>query len=221
MALNVHIALFCRSAFYMNIRKILKYFFLFVFLTPLVLAALVWLNSAIISLTTSKLISNKTDQLEKPMHTMILGAGQYKPEQWVNHSFNHRVEAAVELYRNGKTEKIIVSGTAKEGLFNEPEEMRKVLITFGVPDSVIIKDSLGSRTWESVSNLNRRYTIKEALIVTQRPHLERSLFISWCNGIEAQGFEAKPVPHHHRYWNLREYLARAKATCDCIKHHLG
>lgn len=205
----------------MNIRKILKYFLLLVFLSPLILAAVVWLNSVLIGLATSHRITDDPGDFKKPEVIMIPGAGQYKPEQWVNHSFNHRMEAAFELYRSGKVRKIIVSGTAKEGLFNEPGEMREVLTTFGIPDSVIIRDTLGRRTWNSVSNLKQRYQLTEAVIVSQRPHLERSLFIAWCNGTEASGYEAKPVPDHHRYWNLREYFARAKATCDCIGYQLG
>lgn len=205
----------------MNIRKILKYFLLLVFLSPLILAAAVWLNSAFIGLATSRLISNDPGIFDKPVIIMIPGAGQYKPEQWVNHSFNHRIDAAIEMYKRGKVSKFIVSGTSVEGLFNEPEEMREVLTTFGIPDSVIIRDSLGIRTWNSVSNLKSRYSLSDAVIVTQRPHLERSIFIAWCNGINARGFEAKPVPDHHRYWNIREYLARTKATCDCIAYQLG
>ena len=205
----------------MNIRKFLKIFFILLFLTPVLAATSVWLNSAMISLTTSRFIMKKTEELKTPSDVMILGAGQYKPEQWINHSFNHRMEAANHLYRAGKVRKFIVSGTFRQDLFSEPEEMREVLLTFGVPDSIIIRDSLGTRTWVSVSNLINRYGIHDATIVSQRPHLERSLFIAWCVGLDAAGFEAKPVPHHHRYWNLREYLARVKATCDCVSHLTG
>lgn len=205
----------------MKIRKILKYTFLLIFTAPVILICLIWLNSKIISLSTSGKMISDPGTLNRKYDVMIPGAGQYKPEQWINHSFNHRMEAAVELYKAGKVRNLILSGTYVSGLFNEANEMRNVLITFGVPDSIIIRDSTGFRTWESVSNIRKQFNLDETVIITQRSHLERSLFIAWCNGISAEGFEAKPVPHHHRYWNLREYLARIKATCDCFRHHTG
>lgn len=128
-----------------------------------------------------------------------------------------RVETAARLYLDGKVEKILMSGDNGFENYNEPESMRQYALALGVPSDAIALDYAGRRTYDTCYRAKTVFKVDRALLVTQRFHLPRALFLCNALGLDAQGVEA----NNNRYrsgslliWNFREQLATVAAFLD-------
>ena len=63
---------------------------------------------------------------------LLLGTSKYLPNGRTNLFYLFRIEATVKLYNQGKIRYIIVSGDNGREEYNEPEQMRKDLVSAGV-----------------------------------------------------------------------------------------
>ena len=99
--------------------------------------------------------------------------------------------------------------------------MQKDLIKAGVPSKYITLDPLGLRTLDSVVRAEAIFDLKDYIIVSQRFHLERALFIAKAKQQKVIGFMAKDIPGTAAAYRMkaREYLARAKAFLDVYILH--
>lgn len=128
-----------------------------------------------------------------------------------------RVETAANLYTSGKVEKILMSGDNRFDDYNEPEAMRQYAISLGIPARDIALDYAGRRTYDTCYRAKAIFGVESALLVSQKFHLPRALFLCNTLGLEADGVEA----NQRRYrrislllWNLREQLATIGAFLD-------
>jgi len=128
-----------------------------------------------------------------------------------------RVETAASLYLSGKVEKLLMSGDGQMEGYNEPEAMRQFALSLGVPNEAIFLDFAGSRTYDTCYRAKAVFGVKSALLVTQKFHLPRALFLCNALGLNALGVEA----NIHRFWrgstlvwNVREQLATVGAFLD-------
>ncbi|MEO7309430.1 MAG: ElyC/SanA/YdcF family protein [Chitinophagaceae bacterium] len=115
----------------------------------------------------------------------------------------------------GKIKYTIASGDISRKGYNEPEDMRVVLIALGIPDSAIVLDDAGFRTFDSV--IRGKEILGEAafIIISQPFHNGRAIYIARHNGIAAVGFNAKDVTARYGLkTRLREVLARVKLLMD-------
>lgn len=87
-----------------------------------------------------------------------------------------RLESGIQLYKNRRIRKILVSGgLGKEG-FYEGDKMKEFLVSKGIPDSVIMVDNKGDNTRKTVENtlqLNSRYHFNSIIAVSQYFHVTR------------------------------------------------
>ena len=128
-----------------------------------------------------------------------------------------RVETAVELYRQGKVSKLLMSGDNRFEYYNEPEAMRQYAISLGVPKDAIVLDYAGRRTYDSCYRAKAVFGVESALLVTQKFHLPRALFLCNALGIKSIGVEANNLNYRRislLYWNLREQFATFTAFLD-------
>lgn len=128
-----------------------------------------------------------------------------------------RVETAAELYFSGKVEKILMSGDNRFEYYNEPGAMARYALSLGVPSSAIALDYAGRRTYDTCYRARNIFGVGEALLVTQKFHLPRALFLCNALGLKADGVEAD----NNRYrkvslmiWNFREQIATVGAFID-------
>ena len=119
---------------------------------------------------------------------LVLGTAPIGPEGGPNRYFVYRLDASAALWKAGKVKYFIVSGSGEE-----PAAMRSGLIERGVPAEAIYRDPAGYRTWDSVLRARDVYGQKRIVIVSQRFHLDRALFLARREGIEAWGLEARDV----------------------------
>lgn len=129
--------------------------------------------------------------------------------------YRFRMQAAADLWKNGKVQHIIVSGDNGTLSYDEATYMKKSLNSFGVPDSVITLDYAGFRTLDSVVRCKWVFGQDDVIIVSQEFQNERALFIAEHFGINAIAFNAQDVPNRYgTVTSVREYLARVKAVLD-------
>lgn len=128
-----------------------------------------------------------------------------------------RVETGAALYFNGKAEKLLMSGDNQFIEYNEPEAMRQYAITLGVPDEAIVLDYAGRRTYDTCYRAKAIFAVESTILVTQKFHLPRALFLCNALGIKAVGVEANNLNYRRSslmFWNIREQFATFTAFLD-------
>lgn len=133
-----------------------------------------------------------------------------------------RVTTAVQLYFSNKVEKLLLSGDNRVVDYNEPAAMHQVALELGMPAEAIVLDYAGRRTYDTCYRAQAIFGIHTAILVTQKFHLPRALFVCNATGLEAFGVPADQQVYRKSsllYWNLREIIATAGAFWDIyIKH---
>jgi SanA protein len=132
-----------------------------------------------------------------------------------------RVITAVDLYLNGKVEKLLLSGDNSKVGYNEPLAMRDLALSLGVPEEDLVLDYAGRRTYDTCYRAKAIFGLTEAILVTQSFHLTRAIYT--CNHLQvaALGVSANNLVYRRSsllYWNLRESLATLAAMWDV---HIG
>ena len=160
-------------------------------------------------------------------HTaLVLGTSPIGRNGGPNLYFLSRIDATAKLYEAGKIDRILVSGDNRKVEYNEPEEMKKALVDKGIPEEVIFLDYAGFRTFDSVVRAKEVFGQSEFIVVSQRFHNERAVFIAGKKGIKAAGFNAADVRASYGFiTHVREWGARCKVFIDLLfgkkPHFLG
>ena len=140
---------------------------------------------------------------------LVLGCAVH-PDGTLSHMLEDRVKTSVSVYQANLADAILMSGDRKEG-YDEVGAMEREAERLGVPVEQILLDPAGYSTYESVENLLKEYKGKRVLIVTQKYHLYRALYIAETLGIEAYGISADLRSYRKQLrYDLREILARVK-----------
>ena len=160
-------------------------------------------------------------------HTaLVLGTSPIGRNGGPNLYFLSRIDATAKLYEAGKIDRILVSGDNRKVEYNEPEEMKKALVDKGIPEEVIFLDYAGFRTFDSVVRAKEVFGQSEFIVVSQRFHNERAVFIAGKKGLKAAGFNAADVRASYGFiTHVREWGARCKVFLDLLlgkkPHFLG
>lgn len=127
-----------------------------------------------------------------------------------------RLDTALKTYQHHKT-KIIVSGDHGKVNYDEVGVMKKYLIENNVPSEDIIMDHNGFSTYETMYRAKHTFLINKAIIITQRYHLYRALYIANKLGIKSIGIDAT-LRHYNKQKKrkIREILASTKDFFKCI-----
>ncbi len=176
------------------------------------LAAAALAVNCYIVLSTRNNITAVLDEIRPAEAVLILGASVYADDK-LSPILEERVKAALEIYQAGLVKKILVSGDNSTTEYNEVVPVRAYLLERGVPAEDIFLDYAGFDTYDSMYRASDLFFVQSAVIVTQRFHMYRALFIANARGIKVQGY----VPNNNRVAAknyLRESLARVKAVID-------
>lgn len=126
-----------------------------------------------------------------------------------------RVRTGVNLYRAGKVKKLLMTGDHGQKSYDEVNHMRRYAESLGVPTEDIFMDHAGFSTYESMYRAMAVFQVKSAVVVTQRFHLARAIYLARSFGIDAKGVIADRRPYldaiDSSFLALREELARCKA----------
>lgn len=146
---------------------------------------------------------------------IILGAGIWgdKPSPMLE----DRLLEGIKLYQNGVSNKMIMSGDHGRKEYDEVNIMKNYAIEKGIPSENIFMDHAGFSTYESIYRAKDIFEAKKVVIVTQKYHLYRALYIANQLGLEAYGVGADPRQYvGATYREIREILARDKDFIKCI-----
>ncbi|WKZ40974.1 MAG: ElyC/SanA/YdcF family protein [Anaerolineales bacterium] len=149
---------------------------------------------------------------------IVFGAGLYRDGS-AGPVLSDRVETAVQLYEQGKVEKLLMSGDNRFIEYNEPEAARQYALQRGVPDEDIVLDYAGRRTYDTCYRANHIFGVGEAILVTQPFHMPRALFLCNWFGVESTGVESDNryfLKRSRAYWNFRETFAVFQAAWDVL-----
>ena len=166
-----------------------------------------WENEANITNLESKVPSCKA--------ALLLGTSRYLEGGSQNLYFTYRIQAAGKLFAQGKIKKIILSGDNRANDYNEPREMKKALRKMGIPDSCLIADYAGLRTFDSMVRCKEVFGQDSIIVISQEFHNERALFIARRINLTAFGFNAQKVTTQKTYHMMaREFFSRIKCVLD-------
>ncbi len=157
-----------------------------------------------------------TDEVPPERVAIIFGAG-LRRDGSPTPILRDRVDTGASLYFNGKVEKLLMSGDNQAVEYNEPEAMRRYAISLGVPDNAIVMDYAGRRTYDTCYRAKAIFGVENALLVTQKFHLPRALFLCNALGVTAYGVEANNLYYRSSsllIWNIREQFATFAAFLD-------
>jgi len=196
------------------IKEVLKRMFLF-FLIFILFTLII---NIYVYLSINNQIVNKTDKKDKYDAIIVLGASLWKGEP--SPLLKERLDKAIELYNKGVSKKILMSGDHSIDNHDEVNTMKRYAIEKGVPSEDIFMDHAGFSTYESMYRAKAIFKIKKAVIVTQKYHLPRSLYISNKLGLDTVGIKANNHKTYNKiiniYRNIREYIAIDKDVIKCI-----
>ncbi|MCA0247103.1 MAG: YdcF family protein [Proteobacteria bacterium] len=186
----------------------------------LILVLLAWAAERRLDRLSAPYISDDPARLPDVEAALVLGAAPIGPEGGPNRYLVYRLDAAAALWRAGKVKRLIVSGDKRPPdssgqVYDEPAAMAAGLIERGVPAGAIVRDEQGVRTLASVQRAETEFGQKRMIIVSQRFHLSRAIFLAREHDIEAWGFEARDVARAHSIvTELRRYPSALRAYVD-------
>jgi len=148
-------------------------------------------------------ISATADALPERPVALVFGAG-YWPDGTPSDVMKDRVASAVELYNAGKVRKLLFSGDNRFADYNEPGKMKEYALSLGCPAEAIVLDYAGRRTYDSCYRARDIFGQHSLVLVTQRYHLPRALYVCESLGIDALGY----VADRRQYVFIRSYWLR-------------
>lgn len=204
----------------MEMKKLTKRILALICIASLLCIALLLLCNQLVVSNAEGRLYDSVNEVENMEVGLLLGTTpQTRIGRRPNQFFKFRIDAAEQLYKAGKIEKILVSGDANslDGV-NEVECMRDSLVARGVPVNVILLDGSGLRTLDSVVRAVEAYGVHSFVVISQRFHNERAIYLAEHLGLDIQrisGFNAADATSNMAILTyIREYLARVKMFMD-------
>lgn len=191
-------------------KKICKY--IIVILIVLMLIPII-INFYVILSTKNRIVDKDNSLLTNIDYIVILGAGirKNKPSPMLE----DRLKIGISLYKEGISNKILITGDHENDDYDEVSVMKNYLIEHNIPEEDIVLDNYGISTYDSVYRLKEVYKAKKIVIVSQKYHLYRAIYLAKTLNLESYGIEANLRTYRGQsYREVREILARNK---DFIK----
>lgn len=138
----------------------------------IITSLLLWfvIHSLIIS------VDGLSDEGKNADVAVILG-NKVNEDGTLSERFTKRMECGLNIYKQNRVKKIIVSGGLGAEGFYEGDKMKEYLLFNGVPDSCIIVDNKGNNTIATVENtlaLKDSLHFKSIIVVSQYFHVSRT-----------------------------------------------
>ena len=181
-------------------------------------------NIYIIATTKSKIKNIKDIEDEEIDCILVLGAGIRGSNP--SPMLEDRLLTSATLYKKNISNKIIVSGDHSEEYYDEVNVMKNYLKEQNISSKDIFMDHAGFSTYDSVYRAKEIFKAKKVIIVTQKYHLYRALYIAKELDLEAYGISANRRTYNNQLKrDIREVAARVKDLIKCIfkptSIHLG
>jgi len=147
---------------------------------------------------------------------LVLGAA-VKPDGSPSKMLRDRLDVAISLYKKRIAPKLLLSGDNGTAYYNEVKCMKNYAVEQGVPKDDIFLDHAGFSTYESVYRARDVFGVSKMIIVTQKYHMYRALYIAKRLGVNAAGAcSNQKIYSGQLFYSAREVFARDKDFVQCI-----
>ena len=177
-----------------KMKKIFKY--ILIVLIVIILVPVI-INFYVILSTKNRIVSGDSELLADIDYIVVLGAGirRGKPSPMLE----DRLKTGISLYNNDISNKILITGDHMNDDYDEVTVMKNYLLEHGIPEEDIITDNYGISTYDSIYRVKNVYKSNKVVIVSQRYHLYRALFLSDNLDLESYGVEAN-LRYYYGQW---------------------
>lgn len=156
------------------------------------------------------------DEIVQRTVGLVLGARVYSDGR-LSRMLADRVDAGIVLYERGTVEKLLMSGDNRSQNYNEVTAMRNYAIRNGVPSNDVVRDFAGFRTYDSIYRAKELWGLDNLVIISQKFHLPRAIYIAENLGINVVGVYAVDKKYRSLIKSeFREKAARVVAWFDVL-----
>jgi SanA protein len=181
-----------------------------------ILIILLGINFFVIAKTKNKILTEEqAKELEDVDCILVLGAGIWGENP--SPMLEDRLLQGISLYQKGISHKMIMSGDHGRDNYDEVNVMKRFAIERNVKSEDVFMDHAGFSTYDSMYRAKDVFEAKKILIVTQKYHMYRAIYVAEQLGMEAYGVNSDPQTYAGQAMrDFREVLARDKDWIKCI-----
>lgn len=152
-----------------------------------------------------------TESWPRPRVAIVFGAAVHQDD--LSTMLEDRVKTAIALYKAGQVDRILVSGDNRTPEYNEPKAMADYLISHAVDPRDVVIDYAGRSTYETCLRAKEIFVVQKAILITQKTHLSRALYLANQLGLDSIGVIADQQNYggETSYQQIREIGASLKA----------
>lgn len=147
---------------------------------------------------------------------LVLGA-RVAPNGRPSRILAARLACAVDVVERGRAERLLLSGDGGRRQ-DEISPMQAWLEQAGVDEERVWIDDASYRTWDSLVRAREQFDLDGVILISQRDHLVRALYLAEALGLDAVGAvaeePARPPRSSRMRRAVRESAARARALVD-------
>ena len=174
-----------------------------------------WYANRLVVVSAEGKTFEKVEEVPYTRVGLLLGTSKYIKSGYQNQYFSYRIKAATELFKSGKISYLVISGDNSRSTYDEPSDMKQELIRNGIDSTKIYLDYAGFRTFDSVVRVKEIFGQDTIMIISQKFHNERAIYIARKLNIEAIGYNAQDVGAKYGIKTMiRERFARVKVILD-------
>ena len=167
-------------------------------------------NLRMVSAVSERIISPQEAALQEADCILVLGAG-VREDGTPSRILAARLDMALSLYEEGASGRLLMSGDHGRDEYDEVNVMKRKAMEAGIPSEAVFMDHAGFCTYDSLYRARDIFQAEKIVIVTQRYHLYRALYIARALGLDAVGVPAEGEAYSGQiYREMREWAARAK-----------
>lgn len=146
---------------------------------------------------------------------IVFGTSHWTRNGSQNPHFYSRMSTAAGLVHAGRVEHLLLSGDNRTHAYNEPRAMWRAVAGFGVSPEQLTMDYAGFSTFDTLVRAQHVFEVDKAVLVTQRWHLPRALYIGQTLGMQVSGCVASNYSVDSEWrLRLREWVARVATLGD-------
>lgn len=181
------------------------------------LIALILVMNFIVVMSAARhiLTEDECTDIDKVDCILVLGCGLYRGKP--SPMLADRLDMAIALYNQGVSDKILVSGDHGQADYDEVNVMKQYCLDNGVPSEDVFMDHAGFSTYDSMYRAGSVFQVEKCIVVTQKYHLYRAVYVGQRLGLDTYGVPAREVNYAGQlYRDVREIIARDKDLLKTI-----
>lgn len=173
-------------------------------------ASLFGINNYVKSSVKNRIISENDAAELNADCILVLGARVYD-DGTLSPMLHDRLDQGIQLFKLGASNRLLMSGDHGTDNYDEVNAMKKYAIECGIDSENVFMDHAGFSTYESLYRARDVFEAKKIIIVTQKYHVYRALYIADKLGLDAYGVASDPQEYGGQTKReIREIVARAK-----------